>query len=71
MRRILTLLAVGAAGAMIALLALGLAGRAFAQGPVGQPAQPTPGAAPYGQGQMMGRGQMGGNGQSLSRVRYP
>ncbi len=61
MRRMLSLLAAGLAGALIALTALSFAAGAFAQGPGGQAAQPTPGAGPSGGGQMMGgRGQMGG-----------
>jgi hypothetical protein len=63
MKRIVALLAAGVAGAVIALLALSLASRAFAQGPGGRPATAAPDAAPS--GQMMGRGQMGGQAQSL------
>ncbi|NTU81006.1 MAG: hypothetical protein HGA45_16765, partial [Chloroflexales bacterium] len=69
MKRTLSLVAAGIAGALIALLALSFAAGAFAQGPGGQPAQATPGATPHGQAQMMGRGQMGqgrmGQGQML------
>jgi hypothetical protein len=64
MKRTLSLLAAGIAGALIALLALNFATRAFAQG--------NPGSGQMGSGQMgnrgqMGRGQMGG-GQAQSLV---
>jgi hypothetical protein len=66
MRRTLSLLIAGVAGALIALLALSLATNAFAQGPAGPPAQVAPGAGPAGHSQMMGRGQpMGGRADSL------
>lgn len=64
MKRILSLLAAGFAGAVVALLALSLAAGAFAQGPSGPAAQPTPGLAPSGNGPMQGRGRMG-SGQQL------
>jgi hypothetical protein len=67
MKRALALLAAGIAGAMIAFFALSFAGGALAQGPGGQPTQPSPGTMPYGQGQMMGRGQMGDQGQMMGR----
>lgn len=71
MKRTLSLLAAGLAGAVVALLALSLAGGAFAQGPTGQPVGPTPGTGTYGAGQMGGQmggrmgGRMGGSASSL------
>lgn len=66
MRRTLSLLIAGVAGALVALLAMNFAASAFAQGPGGPPAQATPGAGSAGRSQMMGRGQaMGGSAESL------
>ena len=67
MKRTISLIVAGIAGALIALFTLNYATGALAQGPSNPPAQATPGSGQMmgGRGQMMGGARMGGQEESL------